>query len=111
MKLRSIFYDEEFLINMSEDFMRKFICLDDVIPMRINSIIMDYIPNWNIQRLDFIGDNDKFISKIREERFIARSLPSVERREYHNNLALDFIERHPEFAPIIKEVKYIDVWF
>ena len=45
----------------------------------------------------------------REERFVARVLGHIEFREHHNDFALEFIDKHPEFATIIKEVKYIDV--
>ena len=33
----------------------------------------------------------------------------LEAGEYHNDLALKFIKKHPEFAPIIKEIKYVEV--
>lgn len=94
---------------MSEDYIEKLIHLDEPIPMRIKVILIDYIPDFNMRRFDFVGEDGEFISKIREERFISRELGPLEAGEYHNDLALDFIDRHPEFAPIIKEIKYIDV--
>ena len=109
MKVRCLIRNEDFLINMSEDYIEKLINLDEPIPMRIKAMVIDYIPNFNIRRSDFVGEDEEFISKIREERFISRELDTLEASEYHNDLALEFIDRHPEFAPIIKEIKYIDV--
>jgi hypothetical protein len=72
-------------------------------------MIIDYIPNFNMKRNIAIGDDKKLVHKLREERFVARELPALESSEYHNDLALQFIENHPEFAPIIKEIKYVEV--
>ena len=109
MKARCLIRNEDFLKNMSTSFIEELIRLDEPIPMRIKSMVIDFIPNFNMRRSDFVGEDEEFISKIREERFISRELDSLEAGEYHNYLALDFIDRHPEFAPIIKEIKYIDV--
>ena len=65
--------------------------------------------NFNRKRSDVIGEDEKLIKDIRQERVVARSLEGVKAREYHNNLAFEFIEKHPQFAPIIKEIKYIDI--
>ena len=75
-------YIEEVKINESKSNLR------EPIPMRIRVMVMDYCPNFNRKRSDVVG---------------------VKAREYHNNLALEFIEKHPQFAPIIKEIKYIDI--
>ena len=109
MKARCLIRNEDFLKNMSTSFIEELIRLDEPIPMRIKSMVIDFIPNFNMRRSDFVGEDEEFISKIREERIMARKLGSLESGEYHNDLALDFIDRHPEFAPIIKEIKYIDV--
>ena len=109
MKVGCLIPNEDFLNNMSENFIEELIRINEPIPMRIRSMLIDYIPNFNWRRSNFIGDDDEFISKVREERFIARELSSLESGEYHNDLALQFIDNHPEFAQIIKEVKYIDV--
>lgn len=109
MKVRCLIRNEDFLKNMSENFIEDLVHLNEPIPMRIRSMLIDYIPNFNLRRSNFIGENEEFISRVREERFIARELSSLESGEYHNDLALQFIDNHPEFAQIIKEVKYIDV--
>lgn len=108
MKVRSLKYDKSFIKN-NPDIINKLISLKEPIPMRIRSIVSWYYQDINTQRLLLFGDDDEFMDKVREERFVARGLDPVESREYHNDLALEFIEKHPEFAPIIKEVRYIDV--
>lgn len=109
MKVRRLIRNEEFLKEIPEDFVEKLIELKEPIPMRIRSMVIDYIPNFNMRRAISIGENEELIQKIREERLNARELPSVESGEYHNDLALEFIKKHPEFAPIIKEIQYITV--
>ena len=93
---------------MPQELMDELINLREPIPMRIRVMVMDYCPNFNRKRSDVIGEDEKLIKDIRQERVVARSLEGVKAREYHNNLALEFIEKHPQFAPIIKEIKYID---
>ena len=56
-----------------------------------------------------MGDDEDFRKKVREERVVSRKLSPIEAREYHNDLALEFIKKHPKFAPIIKEIKYIEI--
>lgn len=74
MKVSCLIRNEDFLINMSEDYIEKLIHLDEPIPMRIKVILIDYIPDFNMRRFDFVGEDGEFISKIREERFISREL-------------------------------------
>ena len=109
MKVRRLIRNEDFLKNLSDNHIEKLITLNEPIPMRISSMLVDYIPNFNMKRDLFIGDDEEFAAKVRKERITARKLPSGVSGEYHNDLALEFIDKHPEFAPIIKEVKYINV--
>ncbi|MBR2857788.1 hypothetical protein IKE96_01035 [bacterium] len=109
MKVRLLIFDENFINNIPKNLLNKLIHLKEPIPMRIRSVILDHYHDFNRQRFSLFGDDDKFMDQEREERFISRGLPPIESREYHNDLALEFIDKHPEFAPIIKEVKYIEV--
>lgn len=109
MKVRALKSDDKFLENMPQELMDELINLREPIPMRIRVMVMDYCPNFNRKRSDVIGEDEKLIKDIRQERVVARSLEGVKAREYHNNLAFEFIEKHPQFAPIIKEIKYIDI--
>ena len=109
MKVRALKSDDKFLENMPQELMDELINLREPIPMRIRVMVMDYCPNFNRKRSDVIGEDEKLIKDIRQERVVARSLEGVKAREYNNNLAFEFIEKHPQFAPIIKEIKYIDI--
>ena len=108
MKVRSLIYDDNFVIN-NPNIINELISLKEPIPRNINDAISEHYPNIHKQRLLLFGDDYKFMNQVRKERFVARELGVIESREYHNDLALEFIDKHPEFAPIIKEVKYIDV--
>ena len=113
MKVRVLVFDRDFIKNNPE-LMNELITLKEPIPMRIHSVIIDYYHDINTQRLLLFGDDDEFTDQVREERFVARGLlkqnkGAVKAREYHNDLALEFIKRHPEFAPILKEIKYVDI--
>lgn len=106
---KSLKSDDKFLENMPQELMDELINLREPIPMRIRVMVMDYCPNFNRKRSDVVGEDEKLIKDIRQERVVAKSLEGVKAREYHNNLASEFIEKHPQFAPIIKEIKYIDI--
>lgn len=107
MKVRALKSDDKFLENMPQELMDELINLREPIPMRIRVMVMDYYPNFNRKRSDVVGEDEKLIKDIRQERVIAKSLEGVKAREYHNNFALEFIEKHPQFAPIIKKLNIL----
>lgn len=107
MQVRSLVYDEQFLKNADDSFFDELIHLKEPIPMNIKIILMDYVSNFNSKRSDAMDDDIEFRRKVREERVVSRELSPIEASEYHNNLALEFIDKHPEFAPIIKEVNIL----
>lgn len=109
MQVRSLVYDEKFLKNADDSFFDELIHLKEPIPMNIKVILMDYVSNFNSKRSNAMGDDEDFRKKVREERVVSRKLSPIEAREYHNDLALEFIKKHPKFAPIIKEIKYIEI--
>jgi hypothetical protein len=108
MKVRLLIFDEDF-IKENPNIIESLTSLKEPIPMKIHERIIDYYPNFNKERSLLFGDDKIFMDIVREERFNARKLEPIESREYHNTLALQFINNHPEFAPILKEVRYIDV--
>lgn len=109
MKVRSLIFDREFLKNADDSFLEKILYLNEPIPMNLKMVVMDYIPNFNDKRLAVFGHDKNFMKQIRKERLISRKLNPIEAREYHNDLVLNFINKHSEFAPLIKEVKYMDI--
>lgn len=63
--------------------------------MNIKVVLMDYVSNFNSKRSNAMGDDEDFRKKVREERVVSRKLSHIEAREYHNDLALEFIEKTP----------------
>lgn len=60
-------------------------------------MVMDYIPEYNFRGVLVIEDNEHLKANHRKERMTARKLPAAESREYHNELALDFIRKYFNF--------------
>ncbi len=88
--------------------MAELISIKEPIPMRIKSMVMDYCLDFNLRRVLVIESNDYLKENNRNERMICRKLPPAQSREYHNELALNFIREYPQFRPIISYVKVMD---
>ena len=108
MKVRSLIFDEDF-VKENSHLIIELISLKEPIPIMIRAVVLKFHHHFNRERLIRFGNDKRFMDQVRKERFVSKKLDSVEAREYHNNIALNFIEKHPEFSPIIKEVKYIDI--
>lgn len=108
MQLRSLIRDEQFLQTMPYSLMDELISIEEPIPMRIKSMVMDYCFDFNLRRVLVIEDNEYLKENHRNERMICRKLPPAESREYHNEFALDFIRKYPQFQPIISHVRIRD---
>lgn len=108
MQLRSLIRDEQFLQTMPYSLMDELISIKEPIPMRIKSMVMDYCFNFNSRRVLVIEGCDDLKANNSNERMICRNLPAIESREYHNDLALKFIRKYPQFKPIISYVKIMD---
>ena len=93
---------------MPYSLMDELISIEEPIPMRIKSMVMDYCFDFNLRRVLVIEDNQYLKNNHRNERIICRKLPPAESREYHNELALNFIRKYPQFKPIIRHVKIMD---
>ena len=106
--LRLLISDEEFLENMPYSLMDELISIEEPIPIRISSMVMDYCFDFNLRRVLIIEDNQYLKENYRNERMACRKLPPAESREYHNDFALDFIRKYPQFRPIISHVKIMD---
>ena len=106
--LRSLIRDEEFLENMPPRLMNELISIKYPIPIRIKSMVMDYIVEFNLRRLIAINDNEDLKGSETKEKIICRKLSPAESREYSNELALEFIRKYPQFKPIISHVKIMD---
>ena len=54
MKVGCLIPNEDFLKNMSENFIEELIHINEPIPMRIRSMLIVYIPNFNWRRSNFL---------------------------------------------------------
>lgn len=106
--LRSLVRDEEFLENMPYSLKNELISIKDPIPIRIKSMVRDYIQEYNFRRVLVIENNEDLKVNHWKERMTSRKLPAAVSREYSNELALDFIRKYPQFKPIFSHVKIMD---
>lgn len=99
----------EFVKNWSEDQLRDFITTPSGLPHRLMSIVREVIPNINRLRLIQCIEHPEFESLDQNERAVTHRLKyegkHKEAREYHIQYALDFLDKYPQFKPMIKEVK------
>lgn len=108
MQLRSLIRDEKFLQTMPYSLMDELISIQEPIPMRIKSMVMDYCHEFNFKRRLVIEANEELLANNSIERITSRKLPAGVSREYRNDLALDFIRKYPQFKPIISHVEIMD---
>ena len=112
--LRRLIPDYDFVENMSEELFDEFISLPEGLPMDLMSIVREVVPDLNRQRAMAIMDNpncEEIVDLQREERAITHSM----RREsgykiedalnFHTQYALDFLDKYPQFKPMIKGVE------
>ena len=108
MQLRSLVRDEKFLQSMPQSLKDELISIQEPIPMRIKSMVMDYCHEFNFERRLVIEANEELSAINSTERITSRSLPPGVSREYRNDLALDFIRKYPQFRPIVSHVEIMD---
>lgn len=108
MQLRSLVRDEKFLQSMPHSLMAELISIQEPIPMRIKSMVMDYCHEFNFERRLVIEANEELLANNLNERMAYRELSPIECREYRNDLALNFIRKYPQFQPIISHVRIRD---
>ena len=108
MKLRALIRDEQFLQSMPYSLMDELISIEEPIPMRITSMVMDYCFDFNLRRGVIVESNEYLRENNSNERMAYRKLSPVESREYRNDLALNFIRKYPQFKPIISHVEIMD---
>lgn len=71
--LRSLIRDEEFLENMPYSLKNELISIKDPIPIRIKSMVMDYIQEYNFRRVLVIENNEDLKVNHWKERMASRN--------------------------------------
>ena len=99
----------DFVKNWSEDQLRNFITTPSGLPHRLMSIVREVIPNINRLRLIQCIEHPEFKSLDQDERAVTHRLKyegkHKEAREYHIQYALDFLDKYPQFKPMVKIVE------
>lgn len=79
------------------------------LPHRLMSIVREVIPNINRLRLIQYIEHPEFESLDQDERAVTHRLKyegkHKEAKEYHIQYALDFLDKYPQFKPMVKIVE------
>lgn len=111
MERIDIIPDKEFVKNMSDELLEELIQIKDAIPSEIRESVMDYREhNINDRRLSFLVDNEDLIGVDRYEREMTYEMNKpLEANNFRSRYALAFVKKHPQFKPMIKEVRIVKV--
>ena len=100
----------KFIENWSDTQLEDFINVPSGIPNRLMDLVQEVIPDINtLRKIAAMDGHPEFASMDREESLITRKLVREDRLdealEYEVQYTLDFLEKHPQFKPMIKGVE------
>ena len=105
--------DYEFIKNMSDDLFEEFINTPDGLPYDLLNFVREIVPEINVIRSDARVNHPELEGVDREERAIAykmRKNPEYvieDALNFHTQYALDFLDKYPQFKPMIKGVEEV----
>lgn len=111
--IRRIIPDYEFLKNMPNELFEEFVTTSDGLPYDLLNFVRDVVPEVNFIRSEARVNHPELEDVDREERAIAykmRRNPEYKIEDalnFHTQYALDFLEKYPQFKPMIKGVEEI----
>lgn len=111
--IRRLIPDYDFLGNMSKDFFEEFINTPDGLPYDLLDFVREIIPDVNIIRSEVRVNHPEFGGMDSEERAIAYKMRHDPKYkigdilDFHTQYALDFLEKYPQFKPMIKGVEEV----
>lgn len=94
--------NNDFIKKLPKAQVRRLVKLPEAIPSRIENMLNNNIPNFREERLLALDDDLENLEQ--EERAKTRTMDPVLAGEFRNNLALEFINKHPEFKDIIDKI-------
>ena len=97
----------EFVENWSEDQLNDFLATPSGIPYEIMAIVRKVFSDVNTKRKFVYFDNPNLKELDQDERAVTYDLSIDEAMDYHINYALDFLEKYPQFKPMIKGVEEV----
>ena len=100
----------KFIENWSEEELNEFINVPSGIPNRLMDIVQEVIPNINtLRKIAAMEGHPEFATMDREESLITRKLVREDKLDealdYEVQYAIDFLEKYPQFKPMIKSVE------
>lgn len=109
--IRCLIPDYDFLNNMPRGFFKEFINTPDGLPHDLMRFVRKVVPDVNVIRFDATIKHPEFEEMDQEERAIVfkmRNNPKYtieDILDFHTQYALDFLEKYPQFKPMIKGVE------
>ena len=103
----------DFIKNMSNDLFDEFVNTPDGLPYDLLDFVSEIVPEINFIRSAARVNHPELEGVDSEERAIAykmRSKPGYKIEDalnFHTQYALDFLEKYPQFKPMIKGVKEV----
>ena len=99
----------EFLEKWTEKDFEEFISTPSALPYELMGIVAEFFPRTNIRRAYEHEKHPELEHMDLEEGIITRRLVKEDRVkeaiDYHIKHALNFLEKYPQYKPMIKEVK------
>lgn len=100
----------KFIESWSDTQLEEFINVPSGIPNRLMDLVQEVIPNINtLRKIAAMEGHPEFASMDREESLITRKLVREDKLdealEYEVQYTLDFLEKYPQFKPMIKGVE------
>lgn len=108
--VRKLIPNYEFVENWSEDQLNEFITIPAGLPHELMNIVRKAYPEINILRGVARINHPNLIGLDQEERAITHKLSMdkyEEVIEFKVQYALDFLEKYPQFKPMIKGVREV----
>ncbi|WP_407412656.1 hypothetical protein [Methanobrevibacter sp.] len=100
-----------FVRSWSDDQLDEFVNIPHGLPNRLLDIVREVIPDINSRRLEASIDHPEFEHMDQEQSIIPRRLVREDKLdeafEHEIQYTLDFLEKYPQYKPMIKEVKNI----
>ena len=109
--VKSIEVDEEYVKNMPSDLLSELIVLNDVIPQHLQNWIRNSNMVFHKERKKFIHGLERdnpILLEMNRRRGESNKLFADERIQKDFEYDLEFLEKYPQFKPVVKHVNLID---
>ena len=111
--IRRLIPDYDFLNNMPNELFEEFVTTPDGLPHDLMSFVREVVPEVNFIRSEARVNHPEMEGLNQEERAIAYQMINNPKYtfedilDFHTQYALDFLEKYPQFKPMIKGVEVV----